>query len=295
MIDINPQKRESIISDKASFMIGLSAVILAIFPFKDRLDSIKLNILGYDLTIFYLAFIFLGLLLLSSYLYGLNNIRYNYEIFTSKWLWWLKYIEDLAHMMYTVAFIFPIVILLLWILTGIIPLFILVSKISSESIKSTTEIISGSFSIIIALMSIALSFSLFRKKEKNEIENLSNNQKIYVSSAKKNYNTGDYRLTILNLFQAVMLALKSNLVPYIGLNINRVPSSVILNVATQRKLITEREKQIIRDLMGLRNQVAHNIESFHTSKEQVKRLEERIIPIITKQQKIYIAKKMNNK
>ena len=295
MLDVNNFKKESVISDKASFMIGLAAVILAIFPFKDRLDSVKLNILGYDFTIFYLAIIFLGLLLLSSYLYGLNNIRYNYEIFTTKWLRWSKYIEDLAHIIYTLAFIFPILVILLWILTGIIPVINLLSKITHENIKSTANIVFDSLSIITIIMSAVLSFSLFRNKEKNEIENLNDNQKIHVSIAKKNYNIGDYRLTILNLFQAVMLALKSNLVQYIGLNINKVPSHIILNVALQRKLITEQEKQIIRDLMGLRNQVAHDIDSFHTSKEQVEKLENMIIPIITKQQKIYMAKKMINK
>ncbi|HNW71675.1 MAG TPA: hypothetical protein PKZ36_00305 [Candidatus Paceibacterota bacterium] len=291
MIDINSQKKESIISDKASFMIGLAAVILAIFPFKDKLDSIKLNIFGYDLTIFSLALIFLGLLLFSSYLYGLNNIRYNSEIFTNKWFGWSKYIEVLAHIVYTLAFIFPILVIMSWILTEIIPIFILVSKVGSESIKSTTEIISGSFSIITALISVVLSFSLFRKKEKSEIENLSNDQKIYIGSAKRNYSIGDYRLTILNLFQAVILSLKSNLIPHIGLNINRVPPSVILNVAEQRKLITVEEKQIIRDLMGLRNQVAHNLNSFHTTKEQVKKLEDRIISIIAKQRNIYTNSK----
>src|ERR1700748_58011 len=85
-------------SDKLAFIVGFSTIILAFSSYKEQAQKIFLLP---ELSLFSLAGIFLSMLFASTYLYGLNYIRYDFPSLLR--IKWLRYIELTANILYLFA------------------------------------------------------------------------------------------------------------------------------------------------------------------------------------------------
>lgn len=273
-------KNEPNVSDRVSFIIGLFAAILALYPFKEVAQNTTIGFFNWNISIYTLAGFFLTLLFLSAYFYGLNSIRYGLDKLIK--LRWLKFIETLASFLYFLAFIFPILIFLLWVVSIFFNFFILNFKQSQELIF----LFSNFISVLLGLLTFFTANYIFRQKEKQLSEELDKMKKYYNDQFQKNSKGADYKLIILSLFQTLMTTLELVLTKEIGSGIKRMSTSRIIKIAQERGLITQQELNAILDLVVIRNQIAHNLDSFSTSESQIKYLENIILQTIKRIEKV---------
>ncbi|MCE9549190.1 hypothetical protein K8Q98_02210, partial [Candidatus Nomurabacteria bacterium] len=66
------------------------------------------------------------------------------------------------------------------------------------------------------------------------------------------------RLYILSLYESIINNLEALLVPYVGLAVRKISPFEIIKLAVAKKIITSKEENIVRDLRGVRNQIAHS-------------------------------------
>ncbi|MCF7865361.1 MAG: hypothetical protein K9M11_02540 [Candidatus Pacebacteria bacterium] len=256
--------------DRASFIVGLSAALLALFPFKDDIQ-ININLFGFSLSLYTTALIFLGLLLLSAYLYGINNIRYSIPR-VLEWEW-TRFIESAALIIYTIAFLFPVALFTLWPISKLINIVLSQKQILLEIVLNSSTFIAG--------ISTAYAGYLVSKNRKDsvvaELSELGRLSRIEIGRA---YEYGDFRVSLLSLYQGLMTVLKVNLVSRVGIRAKSLPDSQIIRIASDLKIFNENERVLINDLRGIRNKITHGVDGTHITKEAVRNLRDRISPII---------------
>jgi len=270
-------------SEKLNFTVGLAAVIIAMYPFKDIAQSIEVDFFLFKLSLFSLLGCFLLIIFVSLYFSGLNNIRYCFpKIFSGVLLSKTKIIEIFADFLYSLAFLYPIILLVTW--TILFALSFLKSKISSD-VENVINIIALS---IMPIFSVVLAEKMYKIKETALINEMQEMQNSLLINSQNIYRDGDYRLSILSLYEAVIASLNSHLVNKMGLGIEKISPSYLIEIATSQKVLTESEKMIILDLRKMRNQIAHNVPSTQINPKQAKEFHERIMPILKKLRKTSI-------
>lgn len=267
--------------DKANFVIGLSAAVLALYPFKDISSNVKAIFFGHEISLFSLSGIFLILLFVSIYFYGLNNLRYHSEeLLTNDRYKSLKILEVIANGAYLLAFLLPILAIFVWLISsGLNYISPFISKLSSVKINSSaiSDLVSGVGSFIAVLY----SFFSYKRIKGIRLTNLKQDAAASLSDA-ENPRTGEVVLTIINLYEALILTLKSFLVDRIGLSSDRLNSAGIIGLSQKLKILSDEEVAFVRDLRGIRNYIAHSSSpsSINISYEQVKEFRRKIEPII---------------
>lgn len=232
-------------SNKVGFIIGFIAVIIALYPFKQTLDSIKINLLIVSPSLTLLIAIFLGLLFLSIYFYALNYIRYDFPSLLN--IEWLRFIEFLAHLMYFIAFLYPLFVLAVWVLSLIINLF------PQISIKEVYYILLVLSSASLVLISIFIQILKIRGKEEELYERV----KHFSKRSSELYQKGSHDFIFLYLYNSLVKLIQLKLTKRLGSDIDKISTIELIELAHRRKLISKDDLYFINELRALRNQVAH--------------------------------------
>lgn len=249
---MNKNQQESLInnsanfSDKAAFIIGFSALILAFYPYKEFAQKIMVKIFNWDISIYNLIGVFLLILFLTTYIYGLNYIRYDFPSILK--IKCLNYIELLAHIMYMIAFTFPILVMLLVLISSL-------TKFLPDSNQWILLTISNIATTIITTASLYIGIRTYKNKEADLIKELLEEQIKF--SENTDFSKGSDHLTILNLYESIILNMESLLIPHIGISIKKLSSFRVVELASNKKLISPQEVKIIKELRKIRNQIAH--------------------------------------
>lgn len=266
--------------DKVSFIVGFSALMFALYPFKERMIQIKIYLFAKEFNLYTLAAFLILLLFISTYLYGLNYIRYDSQKLLS-WKW-LKIIEIGAQSFYIFAFCFPLLILFLWIST-IFTHWIL--EVFPKGI-SQDVLLAPSVSVTIgALLSFFFSFSRYRRKEYILYKKLLQREKELFNNADQVYQRGDLDMAIIKIFQSAVAAIKSNLISEIGLGAERLSTTEVIELAKRKKIISEEEHKSMQDLRILRNQLTHNTNLSNISSRETQSFIDRINTLVNKLEK----------
>lgn len=229
---------------KSGFIV---AFIAAAFTLKDFGQSSHVISFGlFDIQIINILYIFIGFLLISAYLYGLNYFLYDYpklEIVT-------KGSEKLATILYGFTFISPIILFILWIL-GYVYSYLHLGFQTVELLGTLTSTILGSLTLI---------FSFYRsaKKEEDLIEELELRQRALIEEAEKVGNTNHPYSTVIIIYNAVLDGISANLVRKLGKEISKMPPTRLIMLARNYKLLDEPEIKTIDKLRQLRNELVHS-------------------------------------
>lgn len=263
-------------SAKLEFIVGFFAIIFALTTFKDKLELIKLDILIGSFSLYSLISFFLGLLFISIYLYALNYIRYDFPaLLKIKWLSWLGYIEFLARLTYFITIIFPLFLLIMSCISSVIKLL--------PAIPSNFENLLG---VIIVFLTVLISFIMqllrLREEESALMDELKEKVRRFSLEVKNLYEKRLYDLVLLNLYNILTKLIGSRLVKKYGLDIERISSKALIDLAEKNKLVSKNDLAFINDLRILRNQVAHGTLTEKISKNKVEFFMNRINEIIDK-------------
>lgn len=234
-------------SEKATFVVGFAALIIAFYPYKELAQNISIQIFGWDTSIYDLVGIFLLVLFFATYLYGFNYIRYDFPSILG--VKWLSYIELLAHIVYMIAFVFPVFIIVLILISSL-------AKIIPNSIKFISDILNLTAIILSTISILYTGFRAYKNKKDDLISELLEEQ-VRFSRETDLSKELDY-LTIINLYESIIASLELLLIPYIGISVRRISTPRIIRLASDKKIISSQESSVINDLRGVRNKIAHN-------------------------------------
>ena len=239
--------REINFSDKTGFVVGFSALLIALFPYKELAQSIIIPIFNFDVSIYKLAGTLLLMLFLSTYLYGLNYVRYDFPTILNFEI--LKYLELLAHIFYMLAFIFPVLIVILSAISSFI-------KIIPDLGLSNKVLLINLASSIVSIAGVLMSYYTYKTKEKDLIKELTDFQSKIAEQVSKTEKVD--KLSLLNLYESILANLEALLVPHAGLAVQRITPNKIVRLASNKQILSFEDVAVIDDLRGLRNQIAHN-------------------------------------
>jgi hypothetical protein len=265
----------SFTSDRPAFVVGLCAAVLALLPFKESAEAIRVQLLfGWSPSLYALAGIFLGMLILSAYFFGLNQIRYSFP--TLLQFEWLKILDIAAQVFYTITFLLPLIVFLIWGISTLISSFSLRFVDLAMIVSNTAGVTAAIATTVVSLFQIKIRRNTLIEESKD----------IQTSSALQTYEIykkGDATMFLLSLFQSVMLAINTVLIQKLGVEARRLPSVVAIKIAHDKKILTHKETSSITELRELRNLIAHDLGSAHIiTKERAMLLYEQILPILKK-------------
>ncbi len=239
-------------SSKVAFIVGFSALILALNTYQAQAKNILIPLFGFSFSIFNLTAIFLLLLFVSTYLYGVNYVRYDFpQLLNIKSL---RYIEIFAHVLYSMAFALPFLVLLIW---GLSVMAALIPSVPPQIWARSIDIFALAYAVTVT---IAGSF-YYMKKQQNVVDELKEESIRLFNQSKLSGPENNIHVRILVIYQAIISELKSILADQIGLDVNSIASFRIASIALDKKIITNNDYALIQDLRGVRNKIAHNIDT----------------------------------
>lgn len=242
----------SITAERGSFVIGLSASLLALYPFKESLDTVFIKMPWFSITFYNSGLLFLSLLLFSAYIHGLNNIRYSIPKIVEWKLF--RFLELGAILMYVSALLLPIIFFIAWLaiyLFNFLPFF-------TKNYLITSNIISTLVAILGMLLSKNVSERLYKNNleaVKEEIETLSVDLKVKLESTYKKDNP---KLSLLIIFESIMSSLRSRLVIKIGLNAKDIPDYQVIKISKDLGMLSAKEELYMNKVRFFRNELGHN-------------------------------------
>ena len=196
-------------------------------------------------------------------MYGLNYIRYDFPFLLNIRL--LRFIEILAHLIYSAAFAFPFLVLLIWTLS------LLFSLIPIIPVQVWSYLLNG-VAIFYSVGAFVVSLIYYKTKQKNITDQLKEETAQLSANLKLSNRDADIPYKILSLYEIIISELKSSLAIKIGIDISRIPSFRLALTAMENKIINSKDYALIQDLRALRNKVAHNIDISHASSENLQNL-----------------------
>lgn len=110
------KEKENITINKSIFAVGLIAIFLSMYQFRDELNSIIIQGSGKSsISLFAVIVVFCFLLIISVYLYALNYIKYSFKENIQGWFIF-KAIIFLANLFYFLAMFFPLLVFIIAII-----------------------------------------------------------------------------------------------------------------------------------------------------------------------------------
>jgi hypothetical protein len=263
-------------SGKLEFIIGFIAILITLYQFRTSLDLIQINIIIGSFSLTNVIIGFSLLLFISFYLYAINYIRYDFPSLTD--IEKLRYIEFFAHLLYFFALVaYPLIIFFLAGISYIISLFIQMPLSSSVEL-----LIFGITSIVMSILSIILQTIEFKRREQMKMEGLDEIEKQFAINAKEAYEKGIYEPVFLYLYNSVVKLIQIRLVKKLGIDIERVPTWQLIEIAYKNNLITTEDAELIKDIRGIRNKVAHGEKTIKITKDMTKNFIDKTEKILRK-------------
>lgn len=261
-------------NDKIGFVIAFFTAIIALYPFKDKIDAYDIDILIGSFSLSSLVMVFLGLLFLSIYLYALNYIRYDFpRLLTVRYL---KYVEYLAHLFYFVAvLVYPLFLLVMWGVSSLLELL-------SLKLYLLKDIFFMVASVVFVLFSLIIQVKRFIERELELSEAMVEEERQFVLKTKEIYQEKIYGMTLMTVYAGLMKVIKLRLLKDFGLDVNRVDSRRLINLIDKHKLLSSEDITFLHDLRMIRNRMAHGELAKSITKEKAKAFIDRGNKIVRK-------------
>jgi len=136
--------------------------------------------------------------------------------------------------------------------------------------------------VVAVLVPFIMQLLMFREEKSAVMEELKEEERRFSLKAKNLYEKGLYDFVLLNIYNSLTKLIGSRLVEKYGLDIGRISSKALIDLAEKNELISKNDLAFINDLRILRNQVAHGTLTEKISKNKVEFFMNRINKIINK-------------
>lgn len=240
------EKGNGVLGEKVGLVFGFVATLVALYPLKDRIDTVKIITLAGEHSLTDIVIGFLLLLMTSMYFYAVGCIRFDFP--NAKWLLYLRYFDNVAHVLYLIAIVvYPLVIVVTW----------LASLIPEQAMSMGATVATLTAAILSTLKLIVLEIKGFKDKI-NRLE-------LEVADAKKSYYKALSKarearnpFILVRLYNSLDQAISSRLTKELGLDASRLSHHQSFSLASKHDIITSADLAFIRDLRGFRNMLVHN-------------------------------------
>lgn len=248
---------KDLIKEKGIFVVGLMAAFLAFSAYKEELSSIRIQMGAHMApTLSSLFLVFVIFLALSVYFYALDYLKYSYPRFQNSFIF--KVTAFLGNFFYSLGIIFPLLVLVSWIASGIPP--------TPPKYQAWLIIFDTVGVILISIGAAANAIYQMMRGRNQAIENIDRTKLLSLGRALQLLDNGFYREVIVESFRVLEFFLRERLLREGGLYTQGMPVSVLIEFAKKRDVLDERITSQVMDLRALRNQAVHSDQSFN--KEQ---------------------------
>ena len=238
------------IKDKAVFGVGFLAALLAFSSLKEELLKIHITISGHQYSLFNIMIFFIILLSVSIYLYALDYLRYNFGKYQNHIIF--RSIVPLANFFYSIAILFPVLVFLAWII-GSGPVYNFVKQ------HMGGVVIFDVVGILIATTAAAMNAYLFSKREKRELkETIESLRTKSLHRALELHENKFYGETLIEISKTLERYLQEKLFDENGFTSKYIPLRQLVEIASQKQIISKKNIALIMDLIALRNKAAHS-------------------------------------
>jgi len=236
------------IKDKAIFVVGLMAAFLAFSSYKEELSQIHLQIGQRTPTLSSLFLFFIGILSLSVYFFAIHYLKFNYPRFQNSFVF--KTAGFLANMFYSLGILFPLFILLLWIVP-IIP----TPPNKFMPAVLAFDIFGGIFAVSLAIFN---AVSQQNERRKKEIENIDQNKAHALQHALQLFENKFYGEAIVESFKVLEIFLREILLQKLGIYTEGISPSRIIEVTIKHEILDKRAANQVNKLRKIRNLAVHS-------------------------------------
>ncbi|WP_321418420.1 HEPN domain-containing protein [uncultured Methanomethylovorans sp.] len=193
----------------------------------------------------------------------------------------------IADLLYTTAiFVFPIVILLLYISSSIVA-YIESTNFNGYTGEIAIQIITSLLSTLFAYIPMKITLKAYMERYRDAIERARDSESISLLNAKRVYKSGYYDYMLIELNNAIEKSLYAKLATTDSIENNRsISFSRLIKFAEQQKLINATEKALIEEVRNLKNQVAHGTYNLKLDEDKAKQLLDDVITLTSQLSKI---------
>lgn len=247
--------------DKAIFSVGLLAALLAFGPF--RTDFQQIILFGQpnkpQLSLLGVLLFFTFLLAVSVYLFALDYVKYGFNLKVQNHFIF-KAISFLANTTYLVAIFFPLLIVIMAIMS--------IPPINAFALKYRNgmlifDVVGGGIYLIFIVWN---TIEKIKKTKQEKVLVAENKENDALENATKLFRENYFAESILNSYKVLEFGLIKQLLKEGAIIPPRTPFREIRNLAIARNVLTEKLKANLDDLAQIRNRAAH--ENVPITKEQ---------------------------
>ena len=261
------------ITEKTYFVIALVGVIIALEPFKDDLENIKIDFGFVNCSILVPLYFTFALLILSLYIYALDYVRYGFKKLDG--LTWFKYFQYIANYLYFIAILSPFFYLALW---GIVKIYRLI-PILNIRLPELEIIIISLISIITSIITLFASWRQTKELNQAKEEILEDSASYSMNEAQQLVVKKMWNLTIVEVYRSLELSIAKKLLE-LGFDAKKIPFIRSIDILLNRKVLTVDEVNKIIYIRELRNKAVHT--SIEFSEEEASTAIENIKDILPK-------------
>lgn len=241
--------------DKSFYLVSLFAASITILSFKSELSNIPLPIFGITLNLLQIFILYISLMFVSSYFYGLEYLKNNISIEIQQ-KFKLTFVLPIANVLYALVFIYPLFIILIYIVSVIVNQIHLPQFINSFSIINLFSIITGFLSLLSSIYA-SLSLTKMMRQDKQTIRHNEEELKKY-EKATELLKRKSYKLSFLELYSTFELSLK-NYLENLGYNTSRTYNiSSLVEVAYKSNVLTKSDIENFNKVRLTRNSIVHS-------------------------------------
>jgi HEPN domain-containing protein len=240
------------IKDKAIFIVGFLAVFLALSSFKDELKAIHLLIGEGSYSLFHIILFFVTLLTISTYLYALDYLKYSFSRYQNSFIF--KWIIPTANFFYFIAILYPILVLLFWII-GSGPLYNF-TKQNTHTIRIFDLV--GVLSL--GMLGIYSAYLATKKAKIEEIEKVERLKTGYLQKALQLFENKFYGETVIETYKVLEQLLREKLLREKNLTTRYISIKQLIELALNKKILDKKSVHLIDELRIARNKGVHSSE-----------------------------------
>jgi len=255
------------VNDRVTFVVGFIALLLALSPFKDSLDMFKIEFFTHQISLTGVLLIMTGILFLSVYLSAIDYLKYTFNSLLD-WKIPFKYTSILADFFYVIAILFPLLVLIFWIIISAIQAILSLSETDSTIISLVLSVISAIIGAVIANLSLKIS----KKAKEKFIEESNELEKDSILKAQKAFKDGYYEFMLIELNNSIVNQLYKKLAEKVDIRKRFISTINLIEIAFKYQIINSQQKGLLDDLRVLRNNAAHGKLEAPISKESAKEL-----------------------
>jgi uncharacterized protein (UPF0332 family) len=250
---------ENQIKDKAIFVVGLLAAVLALGPFKDDLTKITFtDAQGHTASLLGFIILFTLLLIVAVYLYAFDFIKYSYGPRIQNSVFF-KVVRWLANFFYSAAILFPLLVLLVIIIN--------IPKVHTFMMAGQTGVLIFDIVVFAILgpiyiaVTVLNSNSLGRQDQQRQINVLEKKGENVLENASRLFQDEYYSASIMEAYKVLILNLRKRLLEKNILTEN-TNDGEIRRLIQQKKLLPDAQAEAFQKITDMRNRAAHLDVSF---------------------------------